>query len=145
MALLDLIARRPQRLIMLAAGVLLFLSLLSWLSLDPSPSTTMRSSWQALPRPWKAPASASGSSFIPGSEGVADAYTHAPGRPSSIEELTKWAEKGEDGNLYPPQFVPSMANQGPRAKAGFIVLVRNNELHGMKESMKDGECCNREG
>jgi alpha 1,2-mannosyltransferase len=38
-----------------------------------------------------------------------------------------------------------MANQGPRAKAGFIVLVRNNELHGMKESMKDGECCNREG
>ncbi|PWN99954.1 putative KRE2-alpha-1,2-mannosyltransferase [Tilletiopsis washingtonensis] len=139
MALLDLIARRPQRLIMLAAGVLLFLSLLSWLSLDPSPSTTMRSSWQALPRPWKAPASASGSSFIPGSEGVADAYTHAPGRPSSIEELTKWAEKGEDGNLYPPQFVPSMANQGPRAKAGFIVLVRNNELHGMKESMKDVE------
>lgn len=37
----------------------------------------------------------------------------------------------------PPDFVSSSVNQAPRVKAAFIVLVRNNELDGMIQSMED--------
>lgn len=57
----------------------------------------------------------------------------------SIQELFKTAKKGQDGNWYPPSYLPKAANEVMRVKAGFIVLVRNRELQAMKDSMKEIE------
>ena len=57
---------------------------------------------------------------------------------NTVEDLRKYAVRGDDGNLYPPEFYPSEINQAPRAKAAFISLVRNRELDDMKSSMRDG-------
>lgn len=66
-------------------------------------------------------------------------YTFDPKVPMTPNDLAKFGHKGIDGNVYPPEFVPSKANKAPRAKAGFIVLVRNSELGAMRESMRDVE------
>ena len=57
---------------------------------------------------------------------------------STVEDLRKYAVRGDDGNLYPPEFYPNEINQAPRAKAAFISLVRNRELDDIKASMRDG-------
>lgn len=142
---LEGLTRRPQRLIVLATICLLVLSFTTWLSFSPTGSETIKESWGRLPtinRPWANSNLNSANAFpSPSSvpDSIKDAYTFNPGNPNSIEELTKWAQKGQDGNLYPPSFVPHLANKGPRAKAGFIVLVRNGELASMRESMEQGE------
>lgn len=56
----------------------------------------------------------------------------------TVEDLRNYAVRGDDGNLYPPEFYPNDINQAPRAKAAFISLVRNRELDDMKASMRDG-------
>ncbi|PWZ03150.1 putative KRE2-alpha-1,2-mannosyltransferase [Testicularia cyperi] len=137
---LEALFRRPQRLITLVVVFLLILTFSTYLSFSAEGVQTVRNGWDSLPRlssPWQSSSSSGNSISSPAS--VADMYTHNPGVPSSIEELSKWAQVGDDGNLYPPSYIPQMANQAPRAKAGFIVLVRNSELEGMRESMRDVE------
>lgn len=140
---LEGLGRRPQRLIGLAVVFLVILSFSTWLTLSPSGYDSVRSGFsQHLPTSWSPSgwtgSSGSGAGVVPPKD-VADLYTHNTGKPSTAEELMQWSTKGKDGNIYPPTFVPQMANQAPRAKAGFIVLVRNGELDAMKESMKEGE------
>jgi alpha 1,2-mannosyltransferase len=146
---LEVIWRRPQRIISLIIIVLLLLSLSTYFSLSPNSYDSVRQQFSQLPRPWSS-ASGSGSSSLksslastgaglPYTNDLKDMYTHNPGKPTSPEDLMKWATKAADGNYYPPTYVPQMANQAPRAKAGFIVLVRNNELGGMRDSMRDVE------
>ncbi|KAJ1034365.1 hypothetical protein NDA18_001226 [Ustilago nuda] len=137
---LDALFRRPQRLIVLVTIFLFVLTFSTYLSFSSNGVRNVRNGWNSLPafsNPWQN--SANGASSYPPPKSVADMYTHNPGTPSTIEELSKWAQVGDDGNLYPPTFIPQMANQAPRAKAGFIVLVRNSELQGMRESMRDVE------
>jgi alpha 1,2-mannosyltransferase len=76
---------------------------------------------------------------MPATQDLKDLYTHNPGKPTSPEDLLKWATKGADGNYYPPKYIPQMANEAPRAKAGFVVLVRNSELSSMRDSMRHVE------
>lgn len=137
---LDALFRRPQRLIVLVTIFLFVLTFSTYLSFSSNGVRNVRNGWNSLPafsNPWQN--SANGASSYPPPKSVADMYTHNPGTPSTIEELSKWAQVGDDGNLYPPTFIPQMANQAPRAKAGFIVLVRNAELQGMRKSMRDVE------
>ncbi|SOV06549.1 probable KRE2 - alpha-1,2-mannosyltransferase [Ustilago sp. UG-2017a] len=137
---LDALFRRPQRLIVLVTIFLFVLTFSTYLSFSSNGVRNVRNGWNSLPafsNPWRN--SANGASSYPPPKSVADMYTHNPGTPSTIEELSKWAQVGDDGNLYPPTFIPQMANQAPRAKAGFIVLVRNAELQGMRKSMRDVE------
>ncbi|SNX82532.1 probable KRE2 - alpha-1,2-mannosyltransferase [Melanopsichium pennsylvanicum] len=137
---LDALFRRPQRLVVLVTIFLFVLTFSTYLSFSSNGVQNVRNGWNSLPAfstHWQNPNNAAAS--YPSPNSVADMYTHNPGAPSSIEELSKWAQVGEDGNLYPPTFIPQMANQAPRAKAGFIVLVRNSELEGMRESMRDVE------
>lgn len=137
---LDALLRRPQRLILLVTLFLFVLVFSTYVSFSANGVQNFRDRLNSLPAfasPWQA--SSKGTPSFPAPSSVADMYTHNPGTPSSIDELSKWAQKGDDGNLYPPTFIPQMANQGPRAKAGFIVLVRNAELLGMRESMRDVE------
>lgn len=138
LSFLDAVGRRPQRVIALVAIIVTLLSLSTYFTLSPSSYNSVRQQFSSLPRPWpsnKSPAPASSGPALPFTQELKDMYTHNPGKPQSPEELLKWATKGEDGNYYPPEFVPQMANQAPRAKAGFIVLVRNSELKAMRESM----------
>lgn len=134
---LEGITRRPQRLILGAILFLLLLSFTTYLSFSSSGVEAVRNRWGALGWSGAQP----NSLYPPPSppKTVADMYTHNPGLPTDANELAKWATKGDDGNLYPPSFVPQQANQGPRAKAGFIVLVRNGELKSMRDSMRNGE------
>lgn len=137
---LDALFRRPQRLIVLVTIFLFVLTFSTYLSFSTNGVQNVRNGWNSLPafsKPWQT--SANGASSYPPPQSVADMYTHNPGAPSTIDELSKWAQIGDDGNLYPPTFIPQMANQAPRAKAGFIVLVRNAELQSMRESMRDVE------
>jgi alpha 1,2-mannosyltransferase len=138
---LDVIGRRPQRIIGLVVTVILLLSLSTYFTISPNSYDSVRQGFSQLPRPWSSKPSSSSNSIsaLPYTQELKDMYSHNPGKPKSPEDLLKWATKGKDGNLYPPTFVPQMANQAPRAKAGFIVLVRNNELEGMRESMRDVE------
>lgn len=139
-AFLDALFRRPQRLVILVLVFLFVLTFTTYVSFSDNGAQKVRDRLSSLPAfssPWQA--SNKGAASLPPPSSVADMYTHNPGAPSSVEELTKWAQKGDDGNLYPPTFVPQMANQAPRAKAGFIVLVRNSELQSMRESMRDVE------
>lgn len=135
--ILDSLFRRPQRLIVLVTVFLFVLTFSTYLSFSNEGAQHVYNGWNALHSPWQAGNKAASSVPLPNS--VADMYTHNPGTPSSVEELTKWGQLGDDGNLYPPSFIPQMANQAPRAKAGFIVLVRNAELQAMRESMRDVE------
>ncbi|KAJ1032656.1 hypothetical protein NDA16_000679 [Ustilago loliicola] len=137
---LDALFRRPQRLIVLVTIFLFVLTFSTYLSFSTNGVQNVRNGWNSLPAfsgPWQN--SPDGASSYPPPRSVADMYTHNPGTPSTIDDLSKWAQVGDDGNLYPPTFIPQMANQAPRAKAGFIVLVRNSELQGMRESMRDVE------
>lgn len=144
---LEVIGRRPQRMIALVIGVLLLLSLSTYFTLSPNSYDSVRQHLSNIPRPWTSPSSfrpssSSGSTAAAAlaySQELKDMYTHNPGKPKSPEDLMKWATKGADGNYYPPTFIPQMANQAPRAKAGFIVLVRNSELNGIRDSMRDVE------
>ena len=70
-------------------------------------------------------------------EAVFDFTPGAP--PVTVEEMAQWGSKADNGLLYPPNFIPALSNKSPRAKAGFIVLVRNAELHSMQESMREVE------
>jgi hypothetical protein len=58
---------------------------------------------------------------------------------SSSEVVFQGSSLGVDGNLYPPNFVPFIANQAPRMKAAFVVLVRNNEVDAMCHSIRSME------
>lgn len=143
MTLLDSIGRRPQRLIVLVTAVLFLLSFSTYLTLSPTGYDSVRHQFQSLPRPWSSTGIGASNNnagpALPYSNSLADMYTHDPGKPQVPEDLLKWATKGPDGNLYPPKFVPQEANKAPRAKAGFIVLVRNQELNDMRNSMRDVE------
>ena len=55
----------------------------------------------------------------------------------SVNDIVRYSTKSSQGNYMPPEFVSSSVNQAPRVKAAFIVLVRNNELDGMIQSMND--------
>ena len=55
----------------------------------------------------------------------------------SVNDIVRFSTKNSQGNYMPPEFVSSSVNQAPRVKAAFIVLVRNNELDGMIQSMND--------
>lgn len=136
---LDALFRRPQRLILLVAVFLFILTFSTYLSFSSNGVQNVRNGWTAFSSPWKSSPTLNGASSYAPPKSVADMYTHNPGTPSSVEELTRWAQVGDDGNLYPPAFIPQMANQAPRANAGFVVLVRNAELPSMRESMRDVE------
>ncbi|CAO1633414.1 unnamed protein product [Jaminaea pallidilutea] len=142
-SILESLLRRPQRLILLVTAVLLLLSFSTWLSLSPTSYDRVKTQWQSLPqvpRPWSQKTTpANAGALASAAQSVEDMYSFNPGTPSSPQELAQWGHKGDDGNIYPPEFVPQKANKAPRAKAGFIVLVRNSELQSMKESMRDVE------
>ncbi|WFD06784.1 hypothetical protein MVES1_002138 [Malassezia vespertilionis] len=57
----------------------------------------------------------------------------------TMDNIRQHAVKGFDGRLYPPTFYPTEINTMPRAKAGFVVLVRNGDLEEMRSSMRDVE------
>ncbi|KDN52891.1 glycosyltransferase family 15 protein [Tilletiaria anomala UBC 951] len=144
---LEGLARRPQRIVPLALTFFLALSFVTWLSFTSTGSETAKQ--------WASNAKSQASGWISSAGGKgkqpekyqaseispADAlYTFKPGDPPvTYAELEKWGEKGDDGNIYPPQFIPALANKAPRAKAGFIVLVRNSELESMQASMREVE------
>lgn len=142
-SILESLLRRPQRLILLVTAVLLLLSFSTWLSLSPTSYDRVKTQWQSLPqvpRPWSQKTTpANAGALASAAQSVEDMYSFNPGTPSSPQELAQWGHKGDDGNIYPPEFIPQKANKAPRAKAGFIVLVRNSELQSMKESMRDVE------
>jgi alpha 1,2-mannosyltransferase len=146
----EVIGRRPQRVIGLVVIVILLLSLSTYFTISPTGYDSVRQQFSSIPKSWsssnsnKMPTSdltsGVGAGYgMPYTDDVKDMYTHNPGKPTSPEDLMKWATKGADGNYYPPTFIPQMANQAPRAKAGFIVLVRNGELESMRDSMRNVE------
>ncbi|CAO1638067.1 unnamed protein product [Parajaminaea phylloscopi] len=145
-SVLDSLLRRPQRLLLLVTAVLFILSFSTWLSVSPNSYDRVKTGLQSIPRPWQQ--GAQGSAAAPAgsaaekykvAQAVEDMYSFSPKVPTTPEELRQYGHKGYDGNIYPPEFVPSKANKAPRAKAGFIVLVRNSELGGMREAMRDVE------
>lgn len=149
MGVLDLVGRKPQRLIVFVTAVLLLLSFSTYMTLSPTGYESVRTQIASIPHSWHRPGSGAGPSSASGigspavdelaASPLAGMYTHNPGKPQNAQDMLKWATKGSDGNLYPPSFVPQMANTAPRAKAAFIVLVRNGEINNMRESMRDVE------
>lgn len=129
---------RPQRVVGLVIIVLFFF--ISTYTLSPSSYDGVRNQISSLPRPWtNHPSTSTDGGNLAYTQDVKNMYTHNPGSPKTPEDLLKWATKGPDGNYYPPAYIPQMANQAPRAKAGFIVLVRNGELEAMRSSMRHVE------
>lgn len=50
-------------------------------------------------------------------------FNFRPGpAPSQKSDLLTWGHKGDDGNVYPPLYIPAL-NLAPRAKAGIMILV----------------------
>jgi alpha 1,2-mannosyltransferase len=158
-SILESLFRRPQRLVVLLAGFLIFLTLATWVNLSPTTYDKVKTGWTnnmpAMKNPWATSTTSSGTagSAAAAAAGygaaksasvaaqVEDMYTFDPANhvPTSPDDLLAWGHKGDDGNIYPPEFIPQQANKAPRAKAGFIVLVRNSELQALKESMRDVE------
>ncbi len=149
------ISRRPQRLIPIALGFFLLISFTTWLGFTDTGAETAQKwtssakaagakagqYWQDH-RPTNFGGSTTGNYKTPHGEisPAAALYEFNPGPvPASYDELLKWGEKGDDGNVYPPAFIPSAANKAPRAKAGFITLVRNSELEDLQKSMFEVE------
>ncbi|WFD31767.1 hypothetical protein MSPP1_002806 [Malassezia sp. CBS 17886] len=132
----DSIVRRPQRLLVLLIAFMAILFITTYASLSSWGSDQLRAQLQHIP------------AFF-SEQAVANTTCNVTGVPTfelanwtsvrSVEDLRPFAHVGDDGNLYPPSFVPQEANTMPRAKAGFIVLVRNSELEGMREAMRDVE------
>lgn len=155
---LDLLARRPVRVLVLALAALCTLSLFSWLGFSVTGAQHAQqwrqaaqsagahaTAWAAAAarpgRPTASPRPAATASVPGGEISPADWLYSAPAGmpPVTVEELARWGELGDDGNVYPPAFIPAAANKAPRAKAAFIVLVRNEELADMLGSMRDVE------
>lgn len=140
--MLDSVVRRPQRLLFALIAFMVVLFVTTYLSLSSWGNEQVRTHFESLKNAFHKNATQAGATV----QSMAPVFGGAPGEPtnrfmdglSSVEDLRKYAIKGKDGNLYPPQFVPAEANKMPRAKAGFIVLVRNSELDQMRESMRDG-------
>ena len=124
------ILRRPQRLLFIVLGFVVILFLTTYFSLSESSTEKIRDRIQNLP-------------YLKPSE---NAQLTLPVTNSanavemkSVDDVRKLAQVGDDTNLYPPEFVPHVENKMPRVKAGFVVLVRNQELEDMKSSMRDVE------
>ncbi|WFC99706.1 hypothetical protein MYAM1_002451 [Malassezia yamatoensis] len=141
--MLDSVVRRPQRLLFALIAFMVVVFLTTYLSLSSWGSEQVRAHFESLKATFNKNGTQVGS--LPSHDLVST--TASSGQPSrtfmqgvnTIEDLKKYATRGADGNLYPPKFVPSEVNHMPRAKAGFIVLVRNNELNDMRKSMRDDE------
>lgn len=160
---IDGLLRRPMRLVVLALGVLFTISVFSWVGFTDTGAQHAQQWTDAakgvgkhandwVGTHWNRPPAAAGPPSVSAHPGAtykvdggeispADWLYNAPAGapPVSIKELAQWGEKGDDGNIYPPAFIPAAANKAPRAKAAFIVLVRNQELDDMKSSMRDVE------
>lgn len=137
--MLQSIVHRPQRLLLVLVAFVVVLFFTTYLSLSSWGSEQVRTHYESL----KSAINRNATHNVPSA-----VTALAPGAPSrtfmegvqTVEDLRKYAVRGKDGNLYPPTFVPSEVNKQPRAKAGFIVLVRNSELDDMRASMRDGTC-----
>lgn len=153
----DGLIRRPIRLVVLALGVFFTISFFSWVSFTDT-GAERASQWTSAAKDAATHANGwVGNKFgRPGAGGggrptiqqvsggeisPADWLYDSPvgSPPVTLEEMAKWGEKGDDNNIYPPAFIPAVANKAPRAKAAFIVLVRNQELQDMLSSMRDVE------
>lgn len=126
----EAILRRPQRLLFVVLGCVVILFITTYFALWDNKAESIRDRIQHLPylRLSDSACPSPQVSYVTGSD-----------LPRTDADVRKVAIKGDDNNLYPPEFVPHLANKMPRAKAGFVVLVRNEELHDMKESMRDVE------
>ncbi|KAL4402034.1 hypothetical protein ACI68E_001686 [Malassezia pachydermatis] len=134
--MLESLLRRPQRLLVLLAAFMVILLLSTYLSLSSWGSEQIRTQLKHIPAMF-------GNQTCP--TGDLLAYSNGSSLPNlfmsnikTVEDLRPYAVRGDDGNLYPPEFYPKDINKAPRAKAAFISLVRNEELEGMKSSMREG-------
>lgn len=141
--MLDSVVRRPQRLLFALIAFMVVLFFTTYLSLSSWGSEQVRTHFESLKAAFNKNATQAAPQIQDDVASIAGS-----GKPShtfmdgikTIDDLRPFAVKGKDGNLYPPQFVPHEVNKMPRAKAGFIVLVRNSELEDMRKSMRDGTC-----
>ena len=142
--MLESVVRRPQRMLFVLIAFMVILFFSTYLSLSSWGTEQVRTQYETLKAAFQKNQTHAPSTVQTDLTGVTDgASSGSPSRTfmegvKTVEDLRKYAVKGKDGNLYPPQFVPSEVNKMPRAKAGFIVLVRNNELEDMRKSMRDG-------
>lgn len=142
-------AARSRPLAVVFVVVLTALGFLAWLNLvpstrvgfreassfsSPSDSTSTSSDTYSATLALEALAEAAAAT----SSAADTAAVPAPSSLQAVEGVSGGVTQGKDGNLYPPTFVPSQANTQPRVNAGFIVLVRNEELEDMKSSMRQG-------
>ncbi|WFD03189.1 hypothetical protein MOBT1_001878 [Malassezia obtusa] len=140
--MLDSVVRRPQRLLFALIAFMVVLFFTTYLSLSSWGSEQVRTHFESLKAAFNKNATQAAPQIQDDVASIAGS-----GKPShtfmdgikTIDDLRPFAVKGKDGNLYPPQFVPHEVNKMPRAKAGFIVLVRNSELEDMRKSMRDVE------
>lgn len=131
--MLESLLRRPQRLLVLLVALVALLLLSTYMSLSSWGSNQIRAQLKQIPLMF-------GNQTCPpvGTLGNGTTSNLFMSGLNSVEDLRKYAVKGDDGNLYPPEFYPKDINQAPRAKAAFITLVRNSELEDMKSSMRQG-------
>lgn len=140
-AMLESIVRRPQRLLLVVVVCIIVLFSTTYLSLSASGTELLRDKLQYIPG-WsgnRAPSSMPAGMENAFSNISSPVLQGAGVQPQTVDDLRKLAHVGDDTNLYPPEFVPHVVNKAPRAKAGFIVLVRNQELEDMRSSMRDVE------
>ncbi|WFD35283.1 hypothetical protein MCUN1_002134 [Malassezia cuniculi] len=126
----EAILRRPQRLLIIVLGCVIVLFITTYFSISENSAEMIRDRIQHLP--YLHPSEVSCPS-------PAVAQNTGSIMPQTIADVRKLATVGDDTNLYPPEFVPHEVNKMPRVKAGFVVLVRNQELEDMKSSMRDVE------
>lgn len=143
-------AARNRPLAVVFVVVLTALGFLAWLNLVPSTRVGFREASSFTSASDSTSSDTYSATMAPEAFAEAEAAaatrsaadTAAVPAPSSlqslVEEVPGGVTQGKDGNLYPPTFVPSQANTQPRVNAGFVVLVRNEELEDMKNSMRQG-------
>ena len=139
--------RRPQRLLLPATVCMLVLLTTTYLSLTSSGSSLVRDKLQSIPG-WGAAVPQGGAAGNPSTGedykaaaigNISQPHRMGSSYPKTVEDLRELSTKGDDNNLYPPTFIPQEVNKAPRARAGFIVLVRNQELSDMRGSMASYE------
>ena len=132
--MLDIILRRPQRLLVLLAIVMVIIVISSYGSMSSWNAEKFQNQIKHIPKFFGNHSCPP----VPVRDAFADS-TKFMSNVTSIDDLGRYATKDHAGNYFPPEFNPADINRTPRAKAAFITLIRNSELDDMRQSMMDVE------
>lgn len=138
MAFLDIVSRRPQRLLLVVAVCLIVILVSTYASMSSPKPGKISSHFKSFPKLFGNHSCPPTVSLRPGFAEGASQYNYM-GNVKDVYDLGRYATQNNAGNYMPPSFTPAEINKAPRAKAAFISLTRNEELDDMRQSIMEVE------